>query len=221
MSLFGKRGGILGGPLGGPLDGLFDDGPNIIEKVEMLFTDVETEGKKQGYDRASKEYRKVYCAIEKEFLETKKLLEQQKNSYDNKVDSLINKLESLEREKAKLEQQVYSKTQDVSRKFDIPIGDVKRSLASGTLLVGGPMVSVDILGLIYKHKEKKLKEAEQRGYAEARELYENKISKLKVELRRLKENGNRDIKKLVTMIDEIFEAIADEQMKISELRIIL
>lgn len=83
------------------------------------------------------------------------------------------------------------------------------------------MVSVDILGLIYKHKEKKLKEAEQRGYAEARELYENKISKLKAELRRLKENGNRDIKKLVTMINEIFEAIADEQMKIAELRILL
>lgn len=134
MSLFGKRGGILGGPFGG---GLFDDSPNIIEKVEMLFTDVETEGKKQGYDRASKEYGKVYCAIETEFLETKKLIEQQKNSYDNKVDALLNKLESLEREKAKLEQQVHSKTQDVSRKFDIPIGDVKRSLASGTLLVGG------------------------------------------------------------------------------------
>lgn len=50
MSLFGKRGGIFGGPLGGPvsgsLGGLFDDGSSVIEKVEMLFTDVETEGKK-------------------------------------------------------------------------------------------------------------------------------------------------------------------------------
>lgn len=226
MSLFGKRGGIFGGSMGGPLGGpfgggLFDDGPNIVEKVEMLFTDVETEGKKQGYDRASREYGKVYRAIETEFLETKKLVEQQKNGYDNKADVLINKLESLEREKAELEHQVNSKAHDVSRKFDIPIGDVKKSLASGTLLVGGPSVSVDILGLIYKHKEKKLKEAEQRGYAEARELYENKINKLKAELRRLKENGDRDIQKLISMIDEIFEAIADEQMKIAELRILL
>lgn len=222
MSLFGKRGGLFGGTVRGPLAyDLFDDGASIVEKVKMVFTDVEIEGKKQGYDRASKEYGKVYRTIEKEFLETKKLIEEQRTSYDNKADALINKLELLEREKAKLEDQVHSKTQAVSRKFDIPFKDVKNSLASGTLLVGGPMGSFDILDLIYKYKKKELKEAEQRGYVEARELYENKISKLKKELRRLKKNGNKDIKKLVTMINEIFEAIADEQMKIAELRIFL
>ena len=68
MSLFGKRGGIFGGPIsGGPFGGgLFNDGPNVIEKVEMLFTDVETEGKKQGNDRAAREYGKVYRDIENE-----------------------------------------------------------------------------------------------------------------------------------------------------------
>lgn len=225
MSLFGKRGGIFGGPLGGPVVGplgnLFDDGPSVIEKVEMLFTDVETEGKKQGYDRAAKEYGAAYRAIEKEFSETKKLIEQQKTSYDNKAETLINKLESLEKEKERLEREVDSKTRDVSRRFDIPISEVRGSLAAGTLLVGGPMISVDILGMIYKHKEKKLKEAEQRGYVEAKELYENKISKLKSELKRLKDNGDKDIKKLLTMIDEIFQAIAEEQMKIAELKILL
>lgn len=223
MSLFGKRGGIFGGSISGGLfgGGLFDDGPNVIEKVEMLFTDVETEGKKQGYDSAAREYGKVYRDIENEFLETKKIIEQQKNSYDNKADSLISKLESLEREKGNLEKQVNDKAKEVSRRFDIPVGDVKKSLASGTLLVGGPTVSVDVLDLIYKHKEKKLKEAKQKGYIEAKRLYENKIDKLKAELRRLKENGNRDIQNLISMIDEIFVAIADEQMKIAELRILL
>lgn len=225
MSLFGKRSGMLGclfgGIIGGLVVDLFNDGPNIIEKAEMFFTDVEIEGKKQGYNRASKEYGKVYSAIETEFLETKKLIEKQKNSYDNKADILINKLEALEIEKAKLEQHVHSKTQDVSCKFNIPIGDVKSSIVSGVFPAGGAMISVDVLGLIYKYKEKKLIEAEQRGYAEAREIYENKISKLKAELRRLKENGNKDIKKLVTMIEQIFEAIADEQMKIADLRILL
>lgn len=50
MGLFGKRGGIFGGSFGG---GLFNDEPNVLDKVEMLFTDVETEGKKKGYDRAA------------------------------------------------------------------------------------------------------------------------------------------------------------------------
>lgn len=222
MSFFRKNDGIFSGLSGGILGGgLFDDGPNIFEKVEMVLTDVETEGKKQGYDRAASEYGKVYRAIENEFLETKRLIEQQKNSYDIKADTLINKLEALEREKSKIEQQVNSKIRDVSRRFNIPVGDVKKSLASGTLLVGGSSTSVDILGVVYKYKEKKLKEAEQRGYVEAKKLYENKISKLKEELRRLRENGNRDIRKLILMIDEIFEAIADEQMKIAELRILL
>lgn len=217
MSLFGKRGGIFGGPLGG----IFDDGPSVIEKVEMLFTDVEIEGKKQGYDRASKEYSAAYRAIEKEFSETKKLIEQQKTSYDNKAEILINKLEYLEKKKECLEHEVDAKTRNVSRRVDIPIREVRSSLAAGTLLVGDPLPSVDILGMIYKHKEKKLKEAEQRGYAEAKELYENKISKLKTELKQLQENGDRDIKKLLSMIDEIFEAIADEQIKIAELKILL
>ena len=203
-------------------DGLFNDEPNVIEKVEMLFTDVETEGKKQGYDRAAHEYGKVYRNLENEFLETKKLIEQQKSSYDNRADILISKLEFLECEKTNLEKQVNDKAREVSHRFDIPIDDIKKSLTSGTLLVDGDgLLTSNILNLIYRHKEKKLKEAEQRGYAEARKLYENKIYKLKAELKKLKENGNRDIQKLIIMIDEIFAAIADEQMKIAELKILL
>lgn len=223
MSLFEKYSEIFDGSIrGGSLrGGLFNDGPNVIEKVEMLFTDVETEGKKQGYNRAAREYKKVYRDIENEFLETKMIIEQQKNSYDNKADSLINKLKSLEREKENLEKQVNDKVKEMSRRFDIPVGDLKESLDFGTFFVGSSSVSVDVLDLIYKHKEQKLKEAEQRGYAEAKRLYENKIDKLKDELGRLKENGNRDLQKLISMIDEIFAAIADEQMKIAELRILL
>ena len=49
----------------GVFNGLFDmgpfgTGPDIIDKVEMLFTDVEKEGKKKGYSRAAEEYGKVF-----------------------------------------------------------------------------------------------------------------------------------------------------------------
>ena len=70
----------------------------------------------------------------------------------------------------------------------VAIGDVKKAVKSGTLFVGGPAVSIDVLDLIYRHKEKQLREAEQRGYAEARKLYENKIDKLKAELKKMKES---------------------------------
>lgn len=215
--MFGKRGGIFGSLFGG---GLFDRGPNIIETVDMLFKDVETEGKKDGYDRASKEYGKIYRALEEEFKQTKELIEQQKKSYNVEIDVLIEKLEQLEKQKEELQRQVNAKVFDVSRKYSIPVGDVKKSLASGTLLVGSPY-TVDVLYLVYRYKEKKLREAEQRGYVEAKALYEEKIEKLKRELKRLKYNGNKDVQKLVEMISDIFDAITEEQMKIAELKVLL
>ncbi len=219
MGLFG--GGFGGGfgrkPFGGRL---LDKGPSIVEKVDMLFKDVETEGKKQGYERAAKEYGKAFKAIEDEYKATKELIENQKKSYDSKSEALISKLENLEKQKEELENQVKRKTKGVSTKYNIPTGDVTKSLAAGTLLVGGPAI-VDILGLIYNHKEKKLREAEQRGYAEARKLYEKKIARLKKKLLELKNKGSKEIQKLLDMINDLFDAISEEQMKIAELKILL
>ena len=75
--------------------------------------------------------------------------------------------------------------------------------------------------IVYYFKEKKLRQAEQRGYAEAKELYEEKIQKLKDELCRLKEKGDSEIKNLLNQISQILDAIAEEEMKIAELKILL
>lgn len=228
MGMFGRfGGGLFGGGINlsniiieGLVECLFDNGPSTKDKVEMLFTDVETEGKKQGYDRAAKEYGVAYQKIEREFKETKEFIENQKNVYGTQAYQFIERLEVLEEQKEKLEKQVNSKVNDVSRKYNIPVGEIKGSMAAGTLLAGGP-VTVDILGIIYSYKEKKLRHAEQRGYAEAKELYETKIQKLKDELQSLKEKGNSEIKKLLNQILEILDAIAVKEMQIAELKILL
>ena len=65
MGLFNKKGiwgGVLG-PVGNSLGDIFDNGPSLLDKVNMLLTDVETEGKKQGYTRAAAEYEKAFRAI--------------------------------------------------------------------------------------------------------------------------------------------------------------
>lgn len=218
MGIFGKfGGGLLGRQIMG---GLFDDGPSVGDKIEMLFTDVETKGKKRGYDRASKEYGAAYWKIEREFNETKNFIENQKNSYGNQAYQFIERFEVLEKQKKNLEKQVNSKVKDVSRKYNIPAGQIRGSMAAGTLVGGGSAI-VDILGMIYSYKEKKLRQAEQRGYAEAKELYETKIQKLKDELRRLKEKGDSEMKNLLNQISQILDAIAEEEMKIAELKILL
>lgn len=221
MGLFDKKGFWGGGigPVGNPLGNIFNNEPSFIDKVDMLLTDVETEGKKKGYSRASEEYGKVFRSIENEYKQAKELIESQKNMYDARSEALIEKLEALENEKRRLENQVKQKTNAVSEKYDIPVSQVQGSLATGTFITGP--TTVDLLGMIYRHKEKKLREAEQRGYSEAKELYETKIDNLKTEFAELRSNGSADIKKLVSMISEILDAIADEQMNIAELEILL
>lgn len=83
--------------------------PSILEKVDMLFTDVETEGKKQGYEKASKEYEQIFRQIENRYKETKKLIESQKNVYGDQYDKLIDKLADLENERDSLQKQVDNK----------------------------------------------------------------------------------------------------------------
>lgn len=224
MGLFDKLGdGLFGGGLttGLGLSGdLFEKGPSTKEKIEMIFTDVETKGKKQGYDRAAREYGTVYLKIEKEFKETKEFIENQKNTYGNKAYQFIERLEAFEKQKEALKKELNAKINDVSRKYDISVGDIRRSMESGALLTGG-FIMIDILGMIYSYKEKKLRQAEQRGYAEAKELYETKIQKLKDEIKRLKEKGDNELKTLLNQISQILDAIVEEEMKIAELKILL
>ena len=218
MSLFG--GGIFGGPGFGIPDITDPLGIKKTKKqVEMLFKDVETEGKKQGYVRASKEYESAFRRVENEYRETKKILDNDIMSNDEKIEALLVELERLEERRNKLEKKVKTKTQNVSDTYDIPIEQINTSMASGTLIMGTPSFSA--LDIICSYKERKMQKAEERGYQEARELYLEKIEKLKVKLEELKKKSSKKLKELTDMAKEIMSDIADEELKIAELQILL
>lgn len=84
-----------------------------------------------------------------------------------------------------------------------------------------PVTSFGILDIIYSYKEKRLKKAEQKGYLEAKELYEEKIKRLQDKLKRLMEKSDEEIKKMVKLISDILDEIVENQMKIAELKILL
>ena len=138
---------------------------------------------------------------------------------DAEASRLISKLQQLEEEKKILERQVREKTKQVSNKYDIPVSSVSQSLASGTLLMGG--TGSGILDLIYRYKSKKLKEAEEKGYTEARRLYRKKIRELKENLELLKKQGDAELQELASLITDAIKEIADVETKISELEIAL
>lgn len=191
----------------------------LFDKLDLLFTDVETEGRKQGYAQAAAEYEKVFRSIKCEYEKTKELIESQKNMYDRQSDALIEKLEALEKQKKKLENQVRKKTKEMSDKYAIPEHQLQTALASGTSFVSGP-IFFDVIGIIIHHKERRLREAKQHGYIEARKLYVEKIDRLKKDLAALKIKGNSEIEEMIHMINEILEAISGEQMKIAELKML-
>lgn len=192
---------------------------DTLEKLDMLFMDVDTEGEKRGYERAAAEYDAAYERIENEYLTAKKLLDQQMVNKDAEATRLISKLQQLEEEKKYLEREVREKTKQVSNKYGIPVSSVTQSLASGNLLTSGS--GMGILDLIYRYKSKKLKEAEEKGYAEARRLYRKKIRELKDNLELLKKKGDAELQELAELITDAIKEISNIETKIAELEIVL
>lgn len=217
MGLFSRNntGKTIYFPHGGPLNRT----PDLVDRLEILFTDVETKGKKQGYARAAAEYEKAFHTIECEYQYTKYLIHSFRNMHERQSNLLIQKLKSLEQQKYDLEKQLEQKTQNVSKKYDIPVQKVRSSL-TGRRRMSSSETS-DIFDLVYRFKKIKLQEAEQRGYQEAKVLYEVKIAGLKNDLEALKKKGDAEIQELIDMSNDILEVIADEQMKIAELNLLL
>lgn len=182
-------------------------------EFDDLFKDPEIEGKKKGYERAAKEYEPTFQKIKNEYEVTKKILENETASYNEKADALIKRLEDLERKEEILRRQVYRKYKGKSDVQDYEYPVDKTGYTAGALFI-------DIIGF-FLDRNQKFSEAEKQGYLEAKKVYEAKIAKLKRDLAILKNKGNLEIQKLLNMIDDVLNVIADERMKIAELEILL
>lgn len=177
-------------------------------EFDDLFKDPKIEGKKKGYERAAKEYEPTFQKIKNEYEVTKKILENETASYNEKANALIKRLEDLERKEEILRRQVYRKYKGKSDVQDYEYGATTTAL------------HMNIIGF-FLDRNQKFSEAEKQGYLEAKKVYEAKIAKLKRDLAILKNKGNLEIQKLLNMIDEVLNVIADERMKIAELEMLL
>ena len=212
MGLFGEVGLSI-------LSNLLLGEPNLPHAAKLIFTDVETDGKKLGYSIAAAEYEKAFRTIEDEYNAANELLECQKNMYNSQANDLIERLEKLERQKEELEKQVELKIELISIKYSIPISKIQHSLSSGSSVVANP--TGDIFTAFCKHKEREYIEAIRSGYLEAKKTYEIKIAEMKNNLVELKKKGSEDIQNLLDLINGVLDSIVDEQTKIAELQILL
>ncbi len=186
--------------------------------VGPLFKNVEIEGKKQGYKRAASEYEKAFAQITKSYQLAREQAEMEQIDYNDQVEVLTKQLCALEKQKSLLKRQFGQKVAKVSSKYNLAVETVQNMAETGRVLASDVFF---ITSYIHGYKDRKLQKAEQEGYREARSLYEEKIEKIKGNLQELKRMANADIKKLLDLIDDLLEAIAEERMKIADLNVLL
>ena len=193
---------------------------DISLNSKLLFVDAKTEGKKEGYDLASKEYKTAIEMIEKEYADTISLIESNKKSYEEQAEQLLNKLEELERKRDELESIVVNKSEKVARVYNVLPINVKKGLAAGTLFADLTTVLVAV-GIIYKVKKINYIKGKKEGYIEAKLIFEEKIRQLKKKLNELIEKSDADIKDILDKISLILDAIAKAEANIAELSMLL
>ena len=93
------------------VDNFFD---SLSEGVNVLLCDPEIDGKKAGYERASKEYEKVYKELKQEHKEIMEQIKNLRNTYDFKSNMLIDRLAHLEERRDDLKKKVQCKEEQVS-----------------------------------------------------------------------------------------------------------
>lgn len=143
-----------------------------------------------------------------------------KDVYDVQIDALIRKMKVLENEKRRLQYQTEQKIKEVSEKYGISVSQLQRAFITGNIIEFVLITLIQTKSILID-KIKKYIVAELIGYLEAKKIYEEKIGKLTKELEELRRKGSAEIQEMSNMIIEILDAIADEQMKIAELKILL
>ena len=196
-----------------------------LKKNNVLFMDVETEGKICGYDRASMEYKPKLYKLENEYKDLKRIIEQEKDMYASKCDDLLNRLYNLKKENNVMQSDLEIAAKKVSKTYDIPIDKIYESIKYGDIWEAFIFFNIfnplNILGVIYSYKKKKFKKYEQKGYLEAKQIYEEEIKKLKEKLEILKNNGDKEIRELLILIIDILEEIANKKTTIVQLSSLL
>lgn len=192
---------------------LIDEGiKDIKSSDEQIYIDAE----KRGYARASKEYGVVFSEIQSEYNQAKQRFEQIIREDNIYSEQLITQHEQLLATRKSLEAEAERKVKMVAEKSGVSTGAVKRAISGNVFSYTG---SVDLFAMLHNYKEKKIREAECKGYNRAKTEYEKKICTLKREFEELQSMCNHKIQELHDLIANVLTAIGDERMKIATMKI--
>lgn len=206
--------------------GLFDIFPgrstpnifDVVKFVDEITSDPVTDGKKDGYERAANEYEPIYQELEQEYNNAISEIKRQKRNYDVESDAKIGYLAQLEKKRDNLQKRVNSKVKQTATAYGVSASTLMNSFSSAGVVRD---TSWDMMRFITDSRMRKRKEAEKAGYSEAKQLYEEKLKKLRSKLEQEKVNASRQLKDYADLIFKVLTEIEDTQIKIADLEIAL
>lgn len=193
---------------------LIDEGIKDIKSADkQIYIDAE----KRGYVKASEEYKTVFNKIQEEYSKAKQEFERIIRDEDSYSEHLISQYEELVLIRKRLEAEVEKRAEMIADKCGISTNTLMSSISDNLFSITS---NYDLLSILRNYQEKKMLEAECKGYARAKKNYEKKIYALKQEFEELQSLSNQKIEEIHSLITDVLNAISDEHMKIAALKII-
>lgn len=143
-----------------------------IEEIKQAQKDPIIEAEKRGCEKATRIYRETFEQLKND-------LEQWERSISDlriDVDAIKRRGIELKNEKSSLEHEYESLLSKVAAKHQISESTLASTIGSSTF-IKNPLETGNIFDLIYRSRERKIREAEQRGFEEGKRIFEEKIKK--------------------------------------------
>lgn len=143
-----------------------------ISEIKQAYKDPIIEAEKRGCEKATRIYRETFEQLKTD-------LEQWERSISDlriDVDAIKRRGIELKNEKSSLEHEYESLLSKVAAKHQISESTLASTIGSSTF-IKNPLETGNIFDLIYRSRERKIREAEQRGFEEGKRIFEEKIKK--------------------------------------------
>ena len=189
----------------------------LSQELKTIFSDVKTEGRKKGYNRAAQEYEPVLAEVEWAYDEIVATIKKQGVFYRQTSEKILGVASKLN------EENVRNKTVKVSEKYNMSIAGVSSIIGMGrnTFVEMYPSRQPDLIDAVYEFRKGQMDKAEQKGYQEAKEVYEQAITTKKKELKQLQQKIDGQTKEMMDIVSDAIDMFVEEKMKDADLNILL
>ena len=179
--------------------------------------------KRQGYNRAAQEYEPVLAEVKWAYDEIVATIKKQGVFYRQTSEKILGVASKLNEENEEIKENVRNKTVKVSEKYNMSIAGVSSIIGMGRnpFIEMYPSRQPDLIDAVYKFRKGQMDKAEQEGYQEAKEVYEQAITTKKKELKQLQQKIDGQTKEMMDIVSDAIDMFVEEKMKDADLNILL